>query len=358
MAFILQCPYCPAKIKLPNSAVNATCPKCMKTFSTTEAREASAREDAAITAEKKVPAARSSTGIKKPESSPTVPSKRRSAPVPSDDDDEDVESSVPGWISPWGATGFVLAAVGLVSASVIGVWILSLVLTCLGFLAVLVGLVVTRKEPQGKDYIWHALGAILSLGILAVLFLAPGLLQNRWAMDFTVARGDQNKQVRIPRDVPRDPGKPMAADESVDAASEAIRQGDVVMRVESVKVDPLPAKGATSYLLVHLRLSNVNSSLGIPFAGFSNDKHKPVLTDDKGKSYAFVEPWRRKEGVKGIVFEEGGKREGTIIASSRLDHLLVFQAPPEGVDSFQLTVPASAWGAKGVGKFRIANFFP
>jgi hypothetical protein len=353
MSFIMQCPYCPTKIKLPGSAKTATCPKCLKSFAAVHEDEHAAPEETAIREEKGLPAARASTGIKKPVAK-TAPAKRRpTAPV----DDDDEESAFPAWISPWGVVGFSLATFGLLAASIVGIRMVTTALAALGLIAILVGLITTRKNRQFKDVVWLGLGGILSISVLVLVFVAPGIIYGPWAMDVALAKIDMDSQVRIPRDLPRDSGKPLGPDEWVDAVNEAIRQGEIFMRVESVKLDTLADKGATQYLLIHLRLANVGITPAINFEGFSNEKHKPALTDATGKSYKFIEPRRRKEGVKGIMFKGPGPNAGVMASAGRLDSLLVFEAPAGGVESFKLTIPTAAWGAKGVGKFSIPGYF-
>src|SRR5205823_1255408 len=101
--------------------------------------------------------------------------------------------------------------------------------------------------------------------------------------------------------VPKDPkdgtlveGRPLAGDEWADATTEAIRQNDVEVRVEAVKIGRLPDKGATSFFLVYLRLCNVASGQPIPLGGFTPDTQRPTLADDAGSPFAFQEYRVRK----------------------------------------------------------------
>src|SRR4051794_11038394 len=97
MSLVVQCPFCPAKVKLPATAVRATCPKCLHSF---DAR--SAGENAAPEAEEEQA---SSAGIMQQKrgagvvrGKPPVKAARR----PVDEDEDDEESSLPEWINLWG----------------------------------------------------------------------------------------------------------------------------------------------------------------------------------------------------------------------------------------------------------------
>jgi len=275
---------------------------------------------------------------------------------PSIDDAE--EFTLQDWVSPWGLAAFVLAVSGLLLASVVGVRILTITFSAFGLVAAGLGLW-TSNEDQTRGRLSLALtGAMNGVLLLLVLFV-PGVINSRWAIDFSVPASDPNKLVLVPRDEPRHEGRPVSEEEWVDAAKEAIRQDEVFIRVESAKVERLAEKGDGKYLLVHLRLGHSGYGKSITVEGFSREKNPPVLTDDSGRQVAFVEQRLRKNlrGRGPLVFEISGPQARELTATGYLDVLLVFEAPAAKVAGLNLEVPASAWGRMGLCKFRCPGLF-
>jgi hypothetical protein len=255
-------------------------------------------------------------------------------------------------MSPWGVAAATLAGLGLLQASLVGVRWLTTLLAVLGIAAVVLGIVFTRRNMKTKDRTWLTLGGALSGVVLLVVHYSPGTLNLRWGMDFPVAQNDPNKMERISREHPELEGKPLSAEDWVDASTEAIRQDDVGIRVESVSAGELPEVGPKSYLQVHLRLLNFGQNRLIKVEGFDTDRNKPLLTDDSGRSYPLLEVWPRKGSKAPPVFEKSAPQTG-LSPGRRLDRLLIFQLPAAGVGALKLEVPASAWGRKGSCKMRL-----
>ncbi len=213
------------------------------------------------------------------------------------------------WVSPWGAAAFVAGALALLQASVPGLWWLTVALAALGVLLVGQGIRATWPHPRATDRTWLVLGGGVSGVVLLVALAAPWLLNNWWAIDTQVALSDPDAQVVVPRDVPLDKGRRPSADDWADAVTEAIRQDDLFVRVESVKSGPRPGKAVPasadgSCLMVYLRLLNCKHERTISVEGFK-DTHQPVLTDDTGHSYAFLGQRRRRPakggaGLRGV----------------------------------------------------------
>jgi hypothetical protein len=340
MPVIVQCPYCPKKVKLSAMAVRATCPECLKSFIPVPLEESEKNS--------------SSTGDAVGRGKPIPATARERA-----EDVAEADSSVPEWVSPWGLSAFVLATVGLLSASVVGIRMLTLGLTALGLVVALLGIAATKEERTTKDGVWLILGVLLSGLIILMTLFMPGLLNNRWALDVAVAAANPDKQVAVPREQPLGEGRPLRADESVDAATEGIRQDDLLIRVESVKAGQLPDKGKASFVLVHFRLGSMGHQT-ITFQGFDRDVHKPLLTDNAGRSYAFLEQRKRLGTSTGTFFDTKASGGVDVAPLVQQDYLLVFESSNASLKlelPAKLEVPAPAWGRKGVCQFRIAAFF-
>src|SRR6266513_2166625 len=98
-------------------------------------------------------------------------------------------------ISPWGLAAFDLAVLGLLLASLVGVRWLTLTLAALGALTALLGIPAARKKREARESLVLALGGIVSGAVLSVALFFPGLINDFWALDRTVAEPDANQQV-------------------------------------------------------------------------------------------------------------------------------------------------------------------
>jgi hypothetical protein len=272
--------------------------------------------------------------------------------------DEDVDDAIPKWLNPWGLAAFMLAVSALLLASLTGLRILTITLSALGLAVAGLG-IWTKSEDQTKGRLSLALGGSMNGVLLLLVLFVPGVIHSRWAMDFSVPRSDPNKLAAVPRDEPRHEGKSLSPEEWVDAVKEAIRQDDVFVRVESVQIDRLADRGDNRYVLVHLRLANSGHERTIAVTGFGRDKDQPVLTDNSGRAYPFVEERPRKlgRGRGPLIFENAGSKVRELAATGFLDQLLIFEAPSAKIEAFNLEVPTSAWGRAGVCKFRCPGSF-
>ncbi len=272
-----------------------------------------------------------------------------------DYDLEDDEEGLIGWVSPWGLAVCGVAALATVQATVLGLRFLTVGLAAVGLVLLVVGLGATREERRPRDKVWLTLGGILNGAVLILTLILPGLLSEQWAIDTPVSAPDMNARVLVPHNRPLEEGKPMGEDDWADAATEAIRQEDLLVRVESVKVGALPGQGGEC-LLIHLRLGNCRKDI-IPLEGFSPSGHAPKLSDDAGGSYTLREVRRRRPARGEPVFEAGADRATELLADAYQDYLLAYTPPPSRFGTLKLEVPAAAWGRQGVCRLRISGLF-
>ena len=373
----MKCPGCSAEIKLLSNAGTATCPKCAQTFRAVHSQVKSAashpvpksvapqpvQKTAAPQPVQKTagpqPVQKSVAPRNQAGSAPIAPPKVARVQRRDDDeeDDEDEEGAIPSWISPWGSASFGASALGLLLAAVGWWWIrwVTLALAIVGGILVVLGIRFTRDHRKHQDRVWFCVGGGMSAVLALLVLFAPGILQEDWLLNAPVKR-DPDTQMLVSRGDPNGKGTPLASGEWANAKTDAIRQDDVLLRVDSVKLAKLPNKGAV--LLLRWRLTNLGNEQPIAFEGFAIDKHRPTLTDDTGRSYAFLEQ-RSRVPAQGVpVFEVSAPTTVQLKPNSPyLDYQLVFESPPARFESLKLEIPAAAWGRKGVCKFQIPELF-
>ncbi len=356
MPITMKCPRCQAEIKLPQNAKKATCPSCLGTFSTVKTD----KEAAVVTVAPKQDA-RPSSVAKPPvpvQRSPQIATaKATRKPVVEEPAEESEPGQVPPWISPWGAASFSVATLALLQASTLGVRWLTIALAVIGGGLVGSGAWTLGETRKTRDKVWFWVSGSLSGVILLLAVFFPGVLNRWWAIDQSVRTVDPNEMVVIPWDKTglRDEGDPIT-EVGANASSEGIRQDDVFIRLDCVKIDTLPDKGTTPFLLVYFELMNLGNKGPVTFDGLSNENHRPVLTDDTNRSYAFVEQWQRQGRKVPVVFVPSARRTLSLGAGSGQSFLMVFEAPPDGI-ALKLEVPTSAWGRQGTCRFRISGLF-
>ncbi len=325
MSLLVRCPFCPARIEVSTSVAMTTCPKCFKSF------DASLHDEvvAARTA-KRAPAVKV--------------------------DDSEPEESAPSWINPWGAGGFLFAALGLVSATAIGSRGLTYTLLGLGVGAVLLGIALAAIQRRSVNSSWLGIGGLANVAALCLVLFAPGLLNRFWGMDGAVPIPDPHMLVAVPRDAQRSAGRLLAPEEWADGVKELVRQNDAQIRLDSVMLGTVPERPGKSVLLVTIRFANVGNEQ-ITFEGFSKVAHSPVLKDASGKTYDFLEQRQRKIGAGAIVYIAAEPQTITLGRARHWDLQLVFEAPPADFSALKLELPASAYSRKGVCKFTISELF-
>jgi putative heme-binding domain-containing protein len=244
-------------------------------------------------------------------------------------------------LRPAGPLALLLGVAGILMASLVDVRWPSLALCATGVLAALLAVPAALGRRSGSDWPWIALGGLINGGLLGVALFAPDRLNPRWLIVETPAAGDLGPLVRVAAARPMDSGRPLTDEEWVDAAGEAIRQGDLVIAIKSAKSADLTGHSGTARLHVHLRMRQMRPDRTITFGGFGRREHTPTLTNEAGEAYAFVGHFAQRFSA---AFD---------LVPLRVDQMLVFELPPAGTETLKLTVPASAWGAAGVCRFRI-----
>jgi len=321
LATIVRCPQCGTDVKLPDNASHATCPKCVHTF-----------DSHFRTGE---PALRSRRQINQ----------------------EELDKEARSWINPWGVSAFCLAALAVFSATLFGNRMLSVSFALLGLATVGAGLAVTVGNRLPRDRTWFFVSGGANLAVMGVIFFAGGLLNRLWELDAAVSKPDPDLLVALPINQEVRTPRTLTSEDWVDAASEAIQQGDVFFRIMAVQAGPLVKDGQPSYLLIQFRIAGRGNEKPIGFEGFRKDKHQPQLKDGTGRSYAFMEQRKRKLPAGGLVFLSAAPAKAEIRSSKFLDFELVFELPPGNLPPLLLELPASAWGRSGVCKFRVNGLF-
>lgn len=255
---------------------------------------------------------------------------------------------MPEWINPWGVFAFALAGlVMLLAAFALPRW---LVLSCagLGLLLGLIGLAVRPDEWKFKDVAWLALGG----GSCTLLLLAglsrPGWLSDRWAIDFVVPELDGNKQLMVSRDNDKEI-KELHGDERVDAATHAIRQGDLLLRVESAVLTRVTGNDPP-ILLITLHIGNVSPVHMLTYHGQAGGSQSVVVRDSRGKELS-----RRELGAENKKLGQLGN--ATVLPLHDVKDLLAVEAPWSGTAHVEVDLPSAAWGREGVCKFTIPSTF-
>ena len=139
-------------------------------------------------------------------------------------------------------------------------------------------------------------------------------------------------------------------------ARDAVQQGDVRVKVTSVKVDFAEvesfrdaSKSEDKLLLIGLHVDNLSDAKKLNFRGFAGSQFdfsgdsRPMLEDNLGNVYK-----RINFGVDRII---GQVQSESVYPGKSVDDLLVFEVPVDKAKSLRLELPASAFG--GEGKLRI-----
>jgi len=267
------------------------------------------------------------------------------------------ERFFPLWFNPCGATALCLVASGLYTIPLVGIRSLVLATSGSGLALVVLGYVMTAGKRQREDQVWLSCAGLLNSIVLLLVLFDPGLLNPVWAMDVAVPTPDPNRMVVVDRDRPMDAGRLVAAEVWADAVSEAVVQHDVLLRIDEVKIGPLRDKGATAFLQIQYRIGNRNHGYRLEFDEFSANR-PPVLTDEQGRGYKFVDHWTRKMGVgPPMYFEPLPPRTVLIPNTGHANYLLLFEAPRVPMPPMKLVLSATAWGRQGECRFRIVKEF-
>jgi hypothetical protein len=360
MPFLTACPFCPARMKVPDQWLGASlcCPKCGSNFTAAPVEPAPARGSVRPPAGSAPPRAApqrvaAAQALPAPPASPAPPAPGPAAaavvpeplpptaPLPEPD-------AGPGWINTWGVIAFFLAGLGVLLAGLSFPRWLTLTLAGLGLPVALAGVVAAQGSWRTRDRVWLSLGGGGSAALLVLALSLPSWLNTRWGMDFAVPEPDRDQQLAVSRDN-KAVVKELAGEDWVDAETNAVRQGDVLVRVEGAAVDWLPGSDRP-VLLVTLHVANVGPLRPVPYDGQGGGQHPAVLRDGRGTELA-----RRDLGSQ--ARKAGQVHTVSVLPTHEVQDVVASEPPWPGSDRVDLELPAAAWGGQGVCKFRIPKTF-
>ncbi len=375
MPFVTACPYCPAKMKVPDLSLGGSlcCPKCGNNFTVAPAEleavknpapEPVAREHVAAAVEPPPPTEEvpwwvaPTVPVAAPPPAPAPLPARPEPPPPSPAITNSThapiffEPAVPmpevrsSWVNSWSACALILAALALLFAVLAFPRWLPITLAAFGCLVALIGVLAARENWEPRDVVWLGLGGGGNALLLILVLSVPSWLNNQWGRDFEVPPPDLNQQVMVSRDNTTDV-KTLTTTDWVEADKNAIRQGDVLVRIESVAVDRVEGSDYPS-LLIKLHLANVGQLHEVLYHGQASDAPPPIVRDSRGRRlhWSDLGVHAKKAGQVGTV---------SVFPTHEVNDLLVFESPWPG--PLELELPASAWGREGFCKFRIPNEF-
>lgn len=257
------------------------------------------------------------------------------------------------WVDPigLGAILFVVAALVAAQFTVVGFLVIPL-----GLLALLIGGAALLLAPDGgkSRFLGWVATSLAGISVFAAVFI-PTLLGPTYEA-WREADAPDPTEIRVvplPRFAEDDD---LDDPEWVDASRAALRQGNIVIQVESVEqVTPRPAEPqapppipADPYLRIRLRVQRVGDG-----AEFGSETWvgpnalitlpQPTLTDSDGNTLQAIALDSNADDPRMV-------RKSTVfpVALSRPE--FAFDLPPPGVEFLRLELPVEAWG--GIGAFR------
>lgn len=340
MAFVAACPFCAdsrTSFRVPDSALGASlpCPKCGNHFTAVPV-ERKATQAATVVSAANDAAAPAPSANRSAVSAPSAPLVVAAA---GGLDAEAAAASPGGRVNVWGLAALALAAVGWAVAGLgLARWP-AIVLALAGLGVVATGVLVL--PPRAGRRGWLGLGSGACLLLLALASWKPSWLNPRWAIDVAVPGTNPQQFLLIGRD-DKEVIKVLGPEERANAA-QAIRQGDVVIEIDSVRVMPPSWKKTSSghlpavKLCIALHISNVGYLHRVP-CQMAGEGKEPVVVDDSGRAYSL---------------SPSTEEPRTLLPGQALDVVLVFDPPPAGVAHLDLDLPAAALGSAGTFRFRI-----
>jgi hypothetical protein len=243
---------------------------------------------------------------------------------------------------------FFLAALALVLGALSLPRSLSLGCAGVGLLVALAGMAARTERGRMRDRVWLSLGAGGCGLLLLVVLGRPGWLCDRWIVDFEVPEPDRNKQFLLSRDKESEI-KELSGSERADAARQAVRQGDMLLRVESATVERL-TEGGPPVLLVKLHVGNVGQLHLVTYCGQGGGEQPATARDSRGQelSRRDLGPQAEKLGQVPTV---------TVPPMNAVEDAVAFEVPWPGTAHVELDLPAAAWGCEGLCRFTIPGDF-
>jgi hypothetical protein len=346
MAFVVQCPFCKARARVPDRANGAIgrCPKCASSFTLAPADDQHLPEStppAGAADESEIePIAASAVSVAIAVAAAAVEEAKPADSLTADEP----QRSAPSGFQPAAAAGalaLLLAGFALVCASISFLRGFVLPLSGLGLLTGLTAIVLARLSARPR-LLLPILGSAAAGTMLIVAWLFPALLGPAY---------QHARQRREPAPVGLHAiplaGAPALADvpEWVDAKRYALQRDG--LRVQVVRVSLLhqattDAKPAQELLLVRARISLERGAKPLE----RKDQPSPTLTDDLGKPSTL----RQSE-----FFDMGdGKAKSALFPVPTIEETFAFDAPAEGWKTLRLELPASRWRGNGAFQFMIA----
>jgi hypothetical protein len=373
MPFVVQCPYCKMRARVPDRAVGASgkCARCASSFTLVPADDQRLPELAAAAAASRPylePAVEASVPAAVAEQDAPAHAELMaqfdvppieadiSEPTESDAVTETTDAAAaPGVrVRPEATVGALALLVGgaaLVCASVRPICFLVLPLGGLGLLGGLAAIVLARRVKKPRILL-PMCGCAASAILLFVALISPGMLGP------TYARWRQPSGATSPgmRAIPlAGAALATAPPEWADASKYALQRGD--LRLEVVKVSLGPPLGAQDQkhdpppkgvLLIRLRvkrtqLAELKDRERSCFE--RSDERPPTLVDDAGRSYELQD--------NRVFGPAGANHRSSLFPVSAVEEVLVFEPPPAGVQFLKLELPGVEWVGGGVFRFTI-----
>ncbi len=349
MAFVVQCPFCKLRAKVPDRANGAIgrCPKCASSFTLASADDQHLPECAVASADAVdepdiQSVAASAVGIAIAEAAASVEESTPADSLTVDNPHRSASSAFQPAVAA-GALALLFSGIALIGGSIPMLCGFVLSLSGLALLTGMIAIILASLSARPR-LILPIAGSVAAVAMLIVAWLFPALLGP--AYEYTRQRRDP-PPVGL-RAVPL--AGALALDETpewVDAKRYALQRDDLRVHVIRVALLPPTAKEPTERLLVRVRVSLDRADAK---SLERNQNLSPRLTDDMGKLCAL----RRSE-----FFDLGGGRNKPgLFPVPTIEETFVFKAPAEGWKSLRLELPAARWRGTGVFQFAIPATTP
>lgn len=343
MSFIVQCPFCNLRARVPAKAEGASglCPKCSSHFTLVPADDQNAPESAAprkaaSTTAEPAPPLRASVQVAIAVAS--VATERPKLLMPEAGAATAAGSRV---ANVAGTLALLLGGAALLCAAATPLCGLVRPLAALGLATGVIGWLLGRRSWR----LMPAAGTLMTGGVLGVALLAPSLLGPTYERTRYQRTGPP-----VLRAIPLK-GAPALAEvpEWVDGRRYALHYGNLEVQVVSVSIGPLPGRAAdkkakpVDYLLVRLRARrNLVEKAG---SAPADAQHRPKLSDAAGTVYAL------KDST--MILPVRNTRKSSPFPVVIHDEVFAFERPPAGTEGLRIEAPGALWSGSGVFRFTL-----